>query len=158
MNNLKIFNVDNEQQELYFLLELDGGSQVQFNDPPLILTSLIKTPTYTIFNTITFTIIFNILTIIIKTLIYITIIFIIFIFSIFVLSLLSLLLYLIQSSPISITSVAYKSLFAITIPLSVSFLNKTNLSTISLSLSSKVFINLASLIILISLLTSPLNI
>lgn len=88
MNNLKIFNVDNEQQELYFLLELDGGSQVQFNDPPLILTSLIKTPTYTIFNTIfntiTFTIIFNILTIIIKTLIYITIIFIIFIFSIFV--------------------------------------------------------------------------
>lgn len=91
MNNLKIFNVDNEQQELYFLLELDGGSQVQFNDPPLILTSLIKPPTYTIFNTITFTIIFNILTIIIniltiiiKTLIYITIIFIIFIFSIFV--------------------------------------------------------------------------
>lgn len=68
----------------YFLLELDGGVQVQFNDPPLILTSLIKTPTYTIFNTITFTIIFNILTIIIKTLIYITIIFIIFIFSIFV--------------------------------------------------------------------------
>lgn len=80
MNNLNVFNVDNEQQELYFLLELDGGSQVQFNDPPLILTSLIKTPTYTIFNTI----IFNILTIIIKTLIYITIIFIIFIFSIFV--------------------------------------------------------------------------
>lgn len=84
MNNLKIFNVDNEQQELYFLLELDGGSQDEFNDSPLLLTSLIKTPTYTIFNTITFTIIFNILTIIIKTLICITIIFIIFIFSIFI--------------------------------------------------------------------------
>lgn len=84
MNNLNVFNVDNEQRELYFLLELDGGSQDEFNDPPLILTSLIKTPIYTIFNTITFTIIFNILTIIIKTLIYITIIFIIFIFSIFV--------------------------------------------------------------------------
>lgn len=91
MNNLNIFNVDNEQQELYFLLELDGGSQDEFNDQGVILTSLTITPIYTIFNTITFTIIFNtftiifnILTIIIKTLIYITIIFIIFIFSIFV--------------------------------------------------------------------------
>ena len=33
----------------YFLLELDGGSQVQFNDPPLILTSRTVTLIHSIF-------------------------------------------------------------------------------------------------------------
>lgn len=70
MNNLKIFNVDNEQQELYFLLELDGGSQVQFNDPPLILTSRTVTLIHSIF---------SIVIIIIVIIIIITFIFIIFI-------------------------------------------------------------------------------
>lgn len=46
MNNLNVFNVDNEQQELYFLLELDGGVQVQFNDPGFILTSPTNTLTH----------------------------------------------------------------------------------------------------------------
>ena len=33
----------------YFLLEFDGGSQVQFNDPPLILTSRTVTLIHSIF-------------------------------------------------------------------------------------------------------------
>lgn len=57
MNNLNVFNVDNEQQELYFLLELDGGVQVQFNDPGLILTSPTITFIYSIFIIITILII-----------------------------------------------------------------------------------------------------
>ena len=81
MNNLNVFNVDNEQQELYFLLELDGGSQDEFNDPPLILTSLIKTPIYTIFTLIiTITIIFTITFIITFHFIFIIVTFITFIF------------------------------------------------------------------------------
>lgn len=81
MNNLKIFNVDNERQELYFLLELDGGVQVQFEHPPLILTSLIKTLIYTIFTLIiTITIIFTITLIITFHFIFIIVTFITFIF------------------------------------------------------------------------------
>lgn len=65
----------------YFLLELDGGVQVQFNDPPLLLTSLIKTLIYTIFTLIiTITIIFTITFIITFHFIFIIVTFITFIF------------------------------------------------------------------------------
>ena len=77
MNNLNVFNVDNEQQELYFLLELDGGSQDEFNDPPLLLTSLTITPIHSILNIIIF-----IITIAITFIFIIIIITLIFIISI----------------------------------------------------------------------------
>ena len=74
MNNLKIFNVDNEQQELYFLLELDGGSQVQFNDPPLLLTSRTVTLIHSIIIIIIIIIIFIIFIIFFNAIIFIFII------------------------------------------------------------------------------------
>lgn len=85
----------------YFLLELDGGSQVQFNDPPLLLTSLIKTLIYTIFTLIiTITIIFTITLIITFHFIFIIITFIFIIFIIFALIFIIIIIFIIAFNSI----------------------------------------------------------